>query len=351
MRRGLYLLVALLFAFNGAFSQGFGIPSKKGGIGFGNLPKFTGIRFNVKDKNVEKLTGINFTVWFSKHDADQSGVMNGLSIGLPMAMGHQDQNGISIGLLGVGATRNLNGINIGGLATGSGNSINGFNFGGLAIGSGQDIRGVNIGGLAAGAGGSVVGFNLAAMGVGCGENLSGFSFGGLGVGSGQNVSGITIGGLGVGAGESMTGFQFGGLGVGAGEKITGVTIAGLGIGAGDEVRGIMGSLGAIGSPRVTGLAVASAVGGMNVRGIIIAPLWFRVGAGKRDPDYDKGTMRGISVSAYNRIIGEQRGVAFGIVNYTRKIKGVQFGLINIVRENPKGLRVLPFFNTRFGKGE
>lgn len=39
----------------------------------------------------------------------------------------------------------------------------------------------------------------------------------------------------------------------------------------------------------------------------------------------------------------------GVVNYTDKIKGVQLGLINIVKENPKGLRVLPLFNTRFGK--
>jgi hypothetical protein len=60
-------------------------------------------------------------------------------------------------------------------------------------------------------------------------------------------------------------------------------------------------------------------------------------------------MTGFSVSAYNRIIGEQRGVAFGVVNYATRIKGFQFGVINIVKENPKGLRVLPIFNTRFGK--
>jgi hypothetical protein len=42
-------------------------------------------------------------------------------------------------------------------------------------------------------------------------------------------------------------------------------------------------------------------------------------------------------------------MAIGGVNYTHTIKGVQIGLINIVKENPKGLRVLPIFNTRFGK--
>lgn len=61
----------------------------------------------------------------------------------------------------------------------------------------------------------------------------------------------------------------------------------------------------------------------------------------------EGVFTGVSVSAYNNIVGEQRGVTFGVVNRTTRIKGVQFGLINIVRENRKGLRVLPIFNTRF----
>jgi hypothetical protein len=60
-------------------------------------------------------------------------------------------------------------------------------------------------------------------------------------------------------------------------------------------------------------------------------------------------MRGISVSTFNQIHGEQRGVSFGVVNFTKRIHGIQFGLINIVKENPKGLRVLPIFNMAFGK--
>ena len=38
----------------------------------------------------------------------------------------------------------------------------------------------------------------------------------------------------------------------------------------------------------------------------------------------------------------------GIVNYAWTIdKGIQLGVVNIVRDNPKGLRVLPVFNTKF----
>lgn len=354
MRRGFYFFVALLLIANSAYSQGLGIPTKRVGIGFGNLPQFTGIRFNFKDRYVEKIKGINVTVWQTKNDSDQSGTVNGISLGLPMAMGHENQNGISLGLLGVAATQNLSGINIGLLGAGAGNNVNGFNFGGLGIGSGQDLRGVTIGGLGAGAGGDVIGFNVGGLGIGAGGNLVGFSFGGLGVGSGGSVAGINVAGVGIGAGENLTGFSFALGGIGAGEKIRGINIAGLGIGAGESVNGInIAGLG-VGGPRVTGVAVAMAVGGVDVKGIMIAPAFFRVGGGNNTDENgvlteEEGVMKGLSVSAYNRIKGEQRGVAIGVVNYTQKIKGFQFGLINIVRDNPKGLRVLPLFNTRFGK--
>lgn len=353
MRR-LSALLVLLFIVNAAFPQGFGIPSKRGGIGFGNLSKFTGIRFNFKDRNVERINGINVTIWQTKDDSDQTGTVNGLSLGLPMSMGHATQNGINLGLFGVASTENLNGINIGGLGAGAGQSMNGFNFGGLGIGTGQDLKGINIGVLGAGAGGRVVGINIGGLGIGAGGSLSGFSFGGIGVGSGGNVSGICIAGVGVGAGGSLTGFSAALVGIGAGEKVRGINIAGLAIGAGEEVKGITVAGVGVGSPKLTGLAVAMAVGGVDVRGIMVAPAFFRVGGGNHTDDNgvvtsEDGVMRGVSVSAYNRIKGELRGVSLGVVNYTKAIKGFQFGLLNIVRDNPKGLRVLPVFNTRFGK--
>jgi hypothetical protein len=354
MKRTLFFLAAFVLLFNNAFSQGIGLPSKRGGIGFGNLSKFTGIRFNFKDKNVEKINGINTTIWTAKDDSYQTGTVNGVSLGLPMAMGHDNQNGISIGAFGVATTQNLSGINIGVLGAGAGKNVTGLNIGGLGIGSGGDLRGVTIGGLGAGSGGNVSGFNFGGLGIGAGGNLAGFTFGGLGVGSGGNVNGISVGGLGVGAGGSINGFSFALAGVGAGEHITGITIAGIGIGAGEEVKGITVAGIGVGSRKVTGLTIAAAVGGMDVKGIMIAPAWLRVGDNhKRDDgtmEVREGVMTGLSISAYNRIKGEQKGVALGVVNYATRVKGIQFGLINIVKENPKGLRVLPIFNTRFGKG-
>lgn len=356
MHRRILIVPIFLLVTSQLFSQGFGIPSKRGGIGFGNLSRFTGIRFNFKDKNVERINGINVTVWSAKHEDNQTGTVNGIAIGLPMSMGAENQYGIGLGIGGVGATRNLAGINIAGLGVGAGESVSGFNFGGLGVGAGEDLTGINIGGLGAGAGGDVKGINIGGLGVGAGGDLVGFNFGGLGVGSGGKVAGINIGGLGVGAAEDITGISASIIGVGTGGRVRGITVAGVGIGAGEEVRGLAVAGIGIGSSRVTGITLAPVVGGQTVKGIMIAPAYFRVGDDNGraidGQEYDadlEGLMKGISVSAFNQIKGDQIGVAVGIVNYTKRIKGVQFGLINIVKENPKGLRVLPFFNTRFYK--
>lgn len=353
--RKILFAVALLFSSLIPYAQGVGIPSKKGGIGFGNLPLFSGIRFNFIDKNVEKISGINVTIWQANHDSLQTGTVNGISIGLPLSISTENKHGLAVGILGVGATRNLTGINIGGIGVGSGSSVSGINVGGLGVGSGVNLRGINIAGLGAGSGGDVYGINLAGLGVGAGKNLSGLNVGGLGAGGGENVTGISMALLGVGAGKNLRGISIGGLGVGAGETVTGITIGGLGVGAGKELRGLVISCLAAGSPKVKAIAIAPLVGGVSVRGLIIAPFHLLVGPEKKPKGRDEkpiedanGTFKGISVSIFNKVNGHQKGAMLGVVNYARKIKGVQFGLINIVKENPKGLRILPIFNMRFG---
>jgi len=352
MKRVACLLFVFLLAAE-ASSQGFGIPSRRGGIGFGNLPRFTGIRFNFIDRNVEQLYGINVTVWNAKDEAEQTGNMQGISIGLPMAMGLENQSGISVGIFGAGAKKNLSGVNIGGLGVGAGGSVSGFNVAGLGIGAGGNLNGFNFALLGVGCGGNVRGFNFGGLGVGAGGSLSGINIGGLGIGSGGDVTGINIGGLGVGSGADLSGINLAILGVGAGGRVRGFSFAGLAVGSGESLQGIAIALLAAGSPSVSGLAIAPVVGGLKVKGIIVAPVWMRVGE-KKPKDQEegveaKGEFTGISFSAYNRIIGTQKGVGIGVVNYCQKIRGVQFGVINIVRDNPKGLRVLPIGNTRFGK--
>jgi hypothetical protein len=346
----------LSIAFN-SFSQGVGIPSKKAGIAFGNLPVFNGLRFNFSDRNVEKINGINVTVWQPKNEEAQTGTVNGISIGLPLAMGTENRNGIGIGVLGVAARNNLSGINIGGLGVGAGGNVTGLNVGGLGVGSGGDLKGINIGGLGAGSGGTVSGINIGGLGVGAGDDMKGFSFALFGAGAGSSISGITVAGLGVGAGERLSGITIGGLGVGAGETVNGITFGGLGVGAGEQLKGFVVSLLAAGSPEVKAIAVAPVVGSINMNGLIIAPAYMKVGYtnksknenGEVTREDEEGSFKGVGISAFNQVKGNQKGVTIGAVNYTHTIKGIQLGIINIVKENPKGLRVLPFFNTRFGK--
>lgn len=77
-------------------------------------------------------------------------------------------------------------------------------------------------------------------------------------------------------------------------------------------------------------------GTLDFNGGAIAPLYFRI---ERD-----GSMRGVSVSAFNRLSGVQHGLTIGVLNIAEELRGVQIGLVNIARRNPKGRRVLPIVN-------
>jgi hypothetical protein len=61
----------------------------------------------------------------------------------------------------------------------------------------------------------------------------------------------------------------------------------------------------------------------------------------------QGSITGVSVSAFNRIRGEQHGLAIGILNYTPSLHGVQIGLINWAGNNRAGLKLLPLLNAHF----
>jgi hypothetical protein len=306
-------------------AQGFNIPTRNWGLSFGNSLKFNGIRFNIIDKDIERINGINISAWGHKDSERQTGTVNGISIGLPASFGCENLNGLSIGIVGAGAKNDIKGINLGLLASGTGNDAVGLNFGALGTGAGNNMTGINVGGLGAGAGGDLKGINVGGLGAGAGGDLKGINIGGLGAGAGGDLKGINIGGLGIGAGGDVTGINLACLGVGAGEHLRGISIAGLGVGA----------------PEITGLQVALACGGNQVRGITIAPAYFRIEA------EEGACMKGLSVSAFNHIMGDQFGVAIGIFNYAYAVHGFQLGVLNHVRNNPRGLRWLPVFNTSF----
>jgi hypothetical protein len=92
-------LIAVAFA-PSLYAQSLDIPSKTWGISFGNSKSFTGLRFNFRDYQVERVTGVNFTLWAPrKFGEDNKGaVVRGLSLG-PIP-GGGDVRGVQLGILG-----------------------------------------------------------------------------------------------------------------------------------------------------------------------------------------------------------------------------------------------------------
>lgn len=112
-------------------AQSVDIPSKTWGVSFGNSKSFTGLRFNFRDHRVERVTGVNVTLWAPRDvEQDRQGaVIRGLSLGL--IPGGGDVRGVQIGILGAMAMDDLVGINIGGVGVG-GRDLEGV-FTGLAM--------------------------------------------------------------------------------------------------------------------------------------------------------------------------------------------------------------------------
>jgi hypothetical protein len=340
------LAVALLLpVLTFANDPGFGIPTKKWFLGFGDSPIFTGLRFNFKDQNVEKVNGVSFTIWHPNND-DGDGVVNGISVGVPLSGGTAQRNGINLGVAGISANDQINGLTIGGFGAGAGESMTGINLAGIGMGAGEKVSGINLAGIGVGSGGTVSGLNFGGIGVGAGDELKGINLAGIGIGSGGDVKGLNIGGIGVGAGDDITGISIGGIGMGAGGNAKGINIGGIGVGAGESLVGLNVALVGVGSPKVKGISMAAVVGGTEVTGIALAPAWVKIG--EKDSD-SEAQLKGASISAFNQIRGKNNGVSIGILNMSEGGKGFQIGLLNHNPNNPKGLRWLPFFNANFSK--
>lgn len=311
--------------------QGLKIAVGDVGLGIGDVPRIDGLRLNFRDRALERVRGVNVTIWTPYRDAD--GTIEGLALGLPMT-GADHVRGIAIGA-GVAAEDEIAGIGVGAIGVGAGGSLRGLMIGGVGAGTGGDATGILISGIGAGAGGDVRGISLSGIGSGSGGDFTGLGVGAIGVGAGGSAEGILIGGVGVGAGGGMKGLAVGGVGVGSGGDLTGVAIGGIGVGVGGELKGIgLGGIG-VGAPEVTGFMAALAAGGADVRGVVIAPAYFRLA--------EHGSFEGLTVSAFNRIGGSQRGLAIGLLNIAEELHGVQVGLINIAR-NKDSFQFLPLVN-------
>jgi hypothetical protein len=59
---------------------------------------------------------------------------------------------------------------------------------------------------------------------------------------------------------------------------------------------------------------------------------------------DSHALTGISISAYNRVRGPQRGLAIGLYNSAYELHGVQIGLVNRAKNNRAPFKILPVLN-------
>jgi hypothetical protein len=311
------------------------------GLSIGDSRIVHGLRLNFRDDRMREVKGINATIWSPYSPA--RGDVTGMALGLPLT-GARNIRGIGVGVMGVGADDSFTGLGAGLFGVGAGGDVRGIMIGGFGVGSGGNVTGLTIGGFGAGSGGNVTGITIGGFGAGAGGNVKGITFGGFGAGAGGDITGLQAGLFGVGAGGNVKGITIGGFGAGAGGDVTGLTIGGFGAGAGGTIRGVaIGGFGA-GAPTVRALVLSViAAGGHDVKGAILAPVYFKVSDDQGDP----GLMRGVSISSYNHIKGDQRGLTIGLFNYAWELNGVQFGVLNYAANNPKGLRLLPLFNRKW----
>ena len=215
-------------------------PTKHYGISIGNSHKFTGIRINFADENVEKVNGLNVTFWF-KYAKNQDAIYNGVNVGVLPAAGSSQY------------------LNLGLLATGT------------------------------------------AQG-----DLNGLSAGGLFIGSGGNINGLSIAGLFIGTDEGDL------------VHINGITVAGLAIGTDGDINGVASSLACLSARENRGVSVTAGYLGSEV-------------------------FKGVAIAGYAKT-DQMHGLSIALCNKAEELHGVQFGLLNYAKNNPKGLRLLPFIN-------
>lgn len=331
------------------------------GLSLGNSPRVIGIRVNAVDSDVQRVDGLNLTLWN------------------PRPSPRADFNGLAIGVIGPKARR-LHGIAAGGIGATATDRILGLAFGGFGVGANH------LGGVAASGFFTETKSNswgLVASGLSCRAHgrLDGIAVGG-GFVNADSARGIAIGGLAV-MGRSMDGLALstgiaaidgdvrglcaGGLVAGA-ENLRGIVLSPGGVAASNELDGLaIGGLAAIGGRRTRGVAISGGVAGAvrELDGIALGGLG--VGAGERIRGLALGGLvsmarevEGISFGALNGVIirsinlddfldirtVNQRytGLSLGLFNYSAELHGVQLGLFNYAANNPKWARLLPFIN-------
>jgi len=304
------------------------------GIGIGHVPRVTGLRMNWQDRDLDRVRGINLTLWRPAEGV--GGRVDGLALGLMPAAGRI--RGVGAGLVAVLGEEHLSGVQMAGLASVSGGTLRGVSLGGLAAIGGDRLHGFSAGGLAVIGAAGFDGAALGGLAVVAGERARGFSAAGLAAISEGSMEGAHAGGLAVVAGGPMRGVQAGGLAVVSGGPMRGIQAGGLATVAGGHMDGVQaGGLAVVGGESVRGiqLSVGKIQAATRLQGISLAGGWV-----------DANEMTGLSGSTLNRF-GTQVGVSVGIVNWADELRGLQLGALNRAGNNPHPFRYLPLLNARF----
>ena len=385
----LFSLLTLLPA--AAHGQSLDLGIANTGLSIGNSPRWTGLRINWADRDVERVNGVNLTLWKPPAVRDDQGnsssanpdfTMNGIALGLvaPVAarfngvaaglggvIAHEAVNGIALGGIGVVSEGTLNGIVIGGLGVVAERGMNGIHLGGLGLVSEGRMRGINLAGLGTVSDGAMIGINAAGLGLVSEGDMSGVNLGGLGVVADGDLTGLNAAGLGTVSQGRVVGINLGGLGVIADGDLIGVTIAGLGAVSQGGMRGInvgglalvaegpvewvnIGGLAVVSSGGVRGItsALGTVVSDTSITGLssalyrIQAPEVRGIAVALAHLRADRFT--GVGTGAYTRIGGVQRGLTIAIYNHANELHGMQIGLLNRADNNSGIARILPLLN-------
>jgi hypothetical protein len=274
------------------------------GISFGNSARWTGLRFNWRDRYLERIDGLNLTLW--KPGDAVGGEINGIALGFlgPRA---GRLRGLSAGLIGVFPEREAIGITIGGLGVVSEGRLTGLNLGLLGLVSEGTVDGINLAGLGIVTEGGTRGLSAAGLGLVSEGTLSGVNFAGLGLVSERAVSGINLAGLGVVSEGRIRGASAALLGIVSEDDIQGLSLAGLGV-----------------------------VSGRAIEGLAVALL-----------KTDTHDLDGVGAAAWNRVRGRQRGITIGLFNQIEELHGVSLGLLNFAGNNHGLARWTPILNLHF----
>jgi hypothetical protein len=87
------------------------------GLSIGDSRVWRGVRLNFRDSRLERVTGLNVTIWSPREGG--TGDVRGLALGVPFTSG-RNLTGIAVAGFGAGVASELRGIGIGGAGVGAG---------------------------------------------------------------------------------------------------------------------------------------------------------------------------------------------------------------------------------------